>query len=86
LEKFNEFHKRDEIKIKFQMNSLKGMKIFQDIQFLISTFTSFTHYLLQNKAVAFKIKTKYCTKEGYMIEISLNLLMLKLNNELTILN
>jgi insertion element IS1 protein InsB len=39
------------------------------------------HYLAR-----FKRKTKCYSKSDYMIEISLNLLMLKLNNELCILN
>jgi insertion element IS1 protein InsB len=39
------------------------------------------HYLAR-----FKRKTKCYSKVSYMIEISLNLLMLKLNNELHILN
>ena len=39
------------------------------------------HYIAR-----FKIKTKCYSKSNYMIEISLNLLMLKLNNELHILN
>ena len=34
----------------------------------------------------FNRKTKYYSKSNYMVEVSLNLLMLKLNNELHILN
>jgi len=39
------------------------------------------HYLAR-----FKSKTKCYNKSSYMIEISLNLLMVKLNNKVSILN
>ena len=39
------------------------------------------HYLAR-----FKRKTKSYSKADYMMEISLNLLMIKLNNEISILN
>jgi len=41
---------------------------------------------IRHYSARFKRKTECYTKADYMIEVSLNLLMLKLNNELTILN